>query len=283
MQPNGAIRRRRWLARLVAAGVVAAGSVVTIAAPAQAAVSGVRVIEDTWYAYSGTTRGLVRCNSGEKMLGGGVLVMDLDPNIRLVESYPSSDTTWQFTVYNPTQNIREIHGRAICATGVDGYERVSDDGYLDSGGSVATITATCPSGKTSIAGGFRFEAAEIHSGQMKASASYVSGSRWKAQIRNDSVQDYTGYVYAICTSLTGRTTGSTALTVNAGSTTWYTTNCGSSKWLVGGGWITNENTSHNVVTASLPTDATNDFWKINLANPDSIAHTVQHVHVCMPK
>ena len=51
----------------------------------------------------------------------------------------------------------------------------------------------------------------------------------------------------------------------------------------GGGWVTNENTSYNIVTASIPTDASNDYWKINLSNPDSVAHTVQYMHLCLPK
>jgi hypothetical protein len=94
--------------------------------------------------------------------------------------------------------------------------------------------------------------------------SNVSGSGWQVQIRNDSVANYAGFAQVICTNLAGRTTGSTTVTVAAGSTTWSAADCGNAKWLVGGGWVTNQNTPSNIVTAALPTDDANDYWKINL-------------------
>lgn len=130
-------------------------------------------------------------------------------------------------------------------------------------------------------GGHQIQAYEYDRDKLKASASYVSGSTWRAQIRNDSFGANGGVVQAICTSLPGRTTGSTSVSVGAGSTAWQAKDCGATRWLVGGGWITNQNIPHNIVTAALPTDAANDNWKINLANGDSVAHTVQLIHVCL--
>jgi hypothetical protein len=283
---HGASRwgRLRWLARAAAAAVVAAGSVVAVATPAQAAVTSVRIVEDIWYA-SGmtTTTGAVYCNADEKVLGGGVLVMNLDHKIRLVESWAPSDTWWRWAVYNPTQTVREIHGRAICAKGVSGYERKQSAAYNLVGNSVTTLSASCPAGKTSISGGFMIQAVEYDRGKLKASVSNVSGNGWQAQIRNDSVASYGGFVQVFCTSLGGRTTYSTTVNVAAGSTTYSWEDCGPNKWLVGGGWVTNQNTSSNIVTGALPTDSAYDQWKINLSNPDGAARSVQLVNVCLNK
>ena len=90
-------------------------------------------------------------------------------------------------------------------------------------------------------------------------------------------------VQVICTTLTGRTTKFSQMTVNPGSTAFFQSDCGSDKWLVGGGFITGENTPHNIVVGATPGDAANDFWKVNLSNPDTVVHTANHVKVCMPK
>jgi hypothetical protein len=271
---------RRWLARGVAAAVIAAGSVIAIATPAQAAISSVRIVEEIFdvQSYSTGTEA-VFCNTNEKVLGGGALVMSLNSSVKLLESYAFKDHQWRVRLYNPTSTWQEVRVRAICATGVDGYERkMTTDGVAPN--TTKDITSACPAGKTSIAGGFGIYDTYL----AKASASYAYGTGWKVQIRNDDPYKHPAInVQAICTSQTGRSYAWITVTVNAGSTNVYTGNCGSNKWLVGGGWVTNESTPYNIVTASIPTDATNDYWKINLSNPDSVAHTVQYMHLCLPK
>jgi hypothetical protein len=129
--------------------VIATGSVVAVATPAHAAVTSVRVVENIWYAYGMTTSlGGIQCNADEKVLGGGALVMNLDPNIRLVESFASTDTKWWWAVYNPPQTVREVHGRVICAKGVSGYERKSSPAYSLMGNSVTDLTVTVAAGST---------------------------------------------------------------------------------------------------------------------------------------
>ncbi|MBX6749545.1 MAG: hypothetical protein IRY85_07685 [Micromonosporaceae bacterium] len=278
--------RPRWLAWVATVLVVTAGSVVAVAAPAQAAISNVRIVETIFFAPKmSTTLGAVDCNTNEKVLGGGLLVMGLDPNIRVIESLAKTDTKWGWAVYNPTQNIPEIHARAICAQGVTGYKRV--DGKADTvppGGAVKDITATCPSGMTSISGGFGIQANPFERDKLKVAASQVFGNGWKIQIRNDSVSPWAGFAQVICTTLPGRLTPDpVTVTVAAGSTTAASRDCGSNHQLVGGGWVTNQNIPHNIVTAAIPTDATNDNWKINLANRDSVSHTVKLIIVCLPK
>jgi hypothetical protein len=59
--------------------------------------------------------------------------------------------------------------------------------------------------------------------------------------------------------------------------------CGSSRWLVGGGFKTADDNPYNIVTAAIPNAASPASWKINLANPDTVAHTVGIVYVCLPK
>src|SRR5687768_2725702 len=148
------MRIRRW-SMLVAGAVVA---VVAIAAPAHAAVANVRVVEFIFNAPNhSTTLGPIHCRSGEKVLGGGALVMGLNTGVRLIESFALSDTTWRVAVHNESGGPQEIHARALCATGVAGYERKWVRGFPLRPNSVTDLTATCPSGKTSIAGGFQIQ------------------------------------------------------------------------------------------------------------------------------
>jgi hypothetical protein len=282
---KGRGRRPRWLAWVTTVLVVTAGSVVAVAAPAQAAISNVRIVETIFFAPKlTTTLAAVDCNSNEKVLGGGLLVMNLDPNIRVIESLAKTETKWGWAVYNPTQNIPEIHARAICARGVTGYNiKTGPSVTVPAGGSVKDITADCPSG-TSISGGFGIQANPFERDKLKVAASQPSGNGWKVQIRNDSVSAWAGFAQVICTTLPGRfIPDPITVTVAAGSTTAASRDCGSTRQLVGGGWVTNQNFRHNIVTAAIPTDATNDFWKINLANPDSVSHSVKLITVCLPK
>lgn len=39
----------------------------------------------------------------------------------------------------------------------------------------------------------------------------------------------------------------------------------------------------DILTGALPTDAANDYWKLNLANPDAAARSVQSIYACLPK
>lgn len=277
------ISLRRWLAGLAAATVVATGVIVAAALPAHAAVSSVRVVEIIWNAPNHTTSSAtLQCNTGETVLSGGALVMSLNTGVRLIESFASSNTKWSLSVHNESNGPQEIRARALCATGVAGYERRWVTGFQLKPNTVTDLTVTCPSGKTSLAGGFQTVASPVDRDRLKASASFVSGTGWKATIRNDSIATYSGNVQAICTSM-GRWWNQSTVTVTAGGTNVFTNHCGSSNWLVGGGWKTNENTPHNIVTAALPTDASNDYWKINLANPDSVSHSVQFLMICMEK
>jgi hypothetical protein len=273
---------RRWLAGFAAAAVVAVGTVAAGALPADAAIANVRVVEFIFNAPNhATTLGPVSCNSGERVLGGGALVMTLDTDVRLIESFALSDTTWRVAVHNESGSTQEIHARALCATGVTGYERKWARGFTLPPNSVKDLTANCPAGKTSIAGGFQIRANEADRDELKASASFATGNGWRAKIRNDSNATYNGDVQAICTSLTGRTISSITVTVNPGATAVVSSNCSSNR-LTGGGWITNQNIPHNIVTAALPGQAPDIHWKINVHNTDSVAHTVQYWHVCMP-
>jgi hypothetical protein len=56
---------------------------------------------------------------------------------------------------------------------------------------------------------------------------------------------------------------------------------GSSKSL-GGGGFKNIASGLNIVTAAIPTAGSPATWKINVRNPDTVAHTVGIYYICLP-
>lgn len=291
-------RTWRALPVAVAVAVAATTAAVAIASPAQAAGFTTRVVEYIWNAPTYTTSiGSVQCNSNEKVTGGGALVMSLNSNVRLIESFAVSDTKWQWVIHNNTNSVQEIHARAICITNTSGYERRWKRYTPLQPGSLTLVDVSCPAGKTSIAGGF-----QLHGGlfgnprKVKASASFFFGNAdkgWAFYLRNDDTVTFTGNVQAICISDRVQRwlydDRFDSVVVPPGQTRVLTDDCsfaprGYTWSLVGGGWnYVGSDSPHNIVTAALPTDATNDFWKLNLSNPDSKSHEFGLAIVCIAK
>lgn len=281
------MRPPRWLAGVATITVLATGAVMAIGTTAQAAVSNVEVreISGTWTVSPGVTgsNGLV-CASGEKVLQGGVLSMSLSNGVYLLASFASISNKWSWVIYNDTSSTQEIHARAICATGVEGWESRWATGTVPAGDS-AYIRAECPSGKDAIGGGWNDPLDRGKVGDWFVSASQLitlPAPSWRIHVTNDSSVALQGFAaQAICTSQTGSTLSISSVTVNPGQTAAKAVTCGSKAWLVGGGFK-NIASGLNIVTAAIPTAGSPDSWKINVRNPDTVAHTVGIYYICMP-
>jgi hypothetical protein len=276
-------RRTRWLAGLAAVAVVATSA---IAAPAHAEVSGivVREISETWNVSPGFASNGLYCAAGEKVLQGGVLSMTLSNGVYLLSSRATLSDKWGWEIYNATSSTQEIRARVICATGVEGWETRSVTGDIPARSS-ASLVAGCPSGKAAIGGGWVEPLAGSKRGYWFVSASqrYYSPTSWRIHVTNDSLSTIQGLTaQAICTSQSGSTQSTSSVTVNPGATAAKSVDCGSSKWLVGGGFL-NIASGRNIVTAAIPTAGSPATWKINVRNPDTVAHTVGIYYICMPK
>ncbi len=275
-------KRIRWLAGLATVAVVASG---VIATPAHAAVSKivVREISTTWNAGPGFSSNGLYCANGEKVLQGGVLSMSLSNGVYLLASFASGNNKWAWEIHNATTKTQEIHARVICATGVEGWESRSTTVNVPAGD--WSLQAACPTGKKAIGGGWDDPISHGKVGQWFVSASQpiASPSSWRIRVTNDSTSTLQNFIaQAICTSQTGSTQSFSSVTVAAGATAVKTVDCGSSKWLVGGGFG-NFTSGLNIVTAAIPSAGSPETWKINVRNPDTIAHTVWVYHVCLPK
>jgi hypothetical protein len=268
--------------------VVATGTVFAMTTAAQAAISNVEVreITGTWTVGPGVTgsNGLV-CAAGETVLQGGVLSMTLSNRVYVLSSYASSFDKWSWVVYNDTSSNQEIHARAICATGFDNWEARGIAETVPAGGS-KFISAACPPGKVAISGGWKVGRDRGKVGDWFVSASQpitLPTSSWRIHVTNDSSEALAAYsVQAICSSQTGSTLSTSSVTVNPGQTAAKAVNCGSNAWLVGGGFK-NIASGLNIVTAAIPTAGSPDTWKINVRNPDTVAHTVGMYNTCLPK
>jgi hypothetical protein len=145
--------------------------------------------------------------------------------------------------------------------------------------------AQCPSGKVAISGGWAepLDRGKLGHWFVSVSQRYYSPNSWRIEVTNDSSSALQGFgAQAICTSQSGSTQSTSSVTVNPGATAAKSVNCGSSNWLVGGGF--NNNASGlNIVTAAIPTAGSPATWKINLRNPDTVAHSVAIYYICIPK
>ncbi len=282
------MKLRKWQALLVTT-VVSAGAVIAVASAAQASISDIKVreITSTWTVSPGfSSNGLV-CASGEKVLQGGVLSMSLSNGVYLLSSFASVSNRWSWEIHNATSSPQQIHARAICATGVEGWEARWAIGDIPANDD-AFLSAPCPSGKTAISGGWNDPLSHPNVGHWFVSASQQitvlpSASTWRVHVTNGSRSAVQGFgAQAICTSQTGSTLSIESLTVNPGGTAAKSVNCGSSKWLVGGGFK-NFTSGLNIVTAAIPTAGSPATWKINVRNSGSVVATVGIYYVCMPK
>jgi hypothetical protein len=271
---------RKWCAALAGAAV-AVGAVVVVATQAQAAVSNIQVREITgsWNVNAGaTSTNALVCAAGEKVLQGGILSQTLSNGVFVLSSFSNADNRWFWQVYNDTFSTQEIHARAICATGVEGWSVKWGSGQVFGGTSGNVDSLSCPSGKTSIGGGWNTFNDNVP-GRYFVSDSLPVDKKWRVRVRSNMGMT-TMSVQAICTSQTGRTSDGFTTTVNPGSTAVGFGNCTSDKWLVGAGFNTSGDNAFNLVTAAIPNAGSPATWKINLRNPDTVAHDVQVVVVC---
>jgi hypothetical protein len=290
------MRFRKFPSLAAAAVLVATAGAVVIASPAQAAGFTTRIVEYIWNVptYS-TSVGTVQCNSDEKVTGGGALVMSLNSNVRLIESFAVSDTKWQWAIHNNTNAVQEIHGRAVCITNPSGYERVWNRYTPITPNTFQWVEAFCPNGKTSISGGFQFQGGLFGDRSKVAAKSSFPHSDlkygWAHYLRNDDIVTFTGNVQVICVSDVRRYTYDgryDVITVPAGQSRVGTDDCryagkGYTWSLVGGGWSSSVTSPYTAVTAALPTDGANDYWKINAVNADSVARDFTVKIVCIAR
>jgi hypothetical protein len=181
-----------------------------------------------------------------------------------------------------------VHVRALCARNVAGYSQTAlGPVSLPPNSSGNTGTATCPSGKVAIGGGFTTNANDFDRPRIKTAATFADFTNpavWNVEMRNDSLGFYSGGVQAICTTQTDRTrpTGKT-LSVGADSTLFDFDDCGSANSVaVAGGYRTVGDFPTSVVTGFLPTQGSVPQWKINLSNPDAVIRRVSTFHACLP-
>jgi len=283
--------RRRRLASIGAALAVlaAAGTVFAAAAPAQAAVTGAIAREGDafWVPSYGVADGAAICNPGEKVIGGGALIMSMDSSVRVSTSFANADYRWFVRIANPTSVYQEVHVRALCAQNVAGYEEREGAVSLPPYSSGNAGTAVCPSGKVAIGGGFITAAYDYDRSNIKVSASFADFSNpavWDITMRNDSGGYYGATAQVICTSQTNRSrpTGRTVI-VDAGSTLYSFEDCGSASLVtVAGGYREVGDFPAAIVTGFLPTQDSYPYWKFNFSNPESGFHQVSTFHACLP-
>jgi len=180
------MRFRRWH-NLLAAAAVAAGVVVAVAAPAQATVSNMQVREITgsWHVNAGaTSTNALVCAAGEKVVQGGILSQTLSTGVYVLSSYSNASNRWFWAVHNDTFSIQEVHALAICAVGVDGWAVKWGSGTVPGGSSADITSLSCPSGKTSIGGGWNNLNNNVP-GEWFVSSSYPSGNAWRVRVRSN--------------------------------------------------------------------------------------------------
>lgn len=286
-------RGGRWR-RLASIGAVlavcaAAGTVVATAAPAEAAVTGAVAREGAFINVPpfGVADGAAVCNAGEVVIGGGALIMSLDPSVRVSTSFANADFRWFVRIANPTSQFQEVHVRALCATNVAHYTQRFGSVLLPPFSSGNRGTATCDSGSVAIGGGFITAANDFDRPQIKVAETFADFSNpavWDLGMRNDSSGFYSATVQVMCTTQTNRSrpTGRT-VTVDAGSVVVSTEDCGSANLVsVAGGYRDAGDFPAAIVTGFLPTQDAFPFWKYNFSNPDPVAHRVSTFHACLP-
>ena len=260
---------RRWLGRLAAVTTLTVAASLLVAAPAHAAMAFHHALGSFSVPVLGTATGVAKCTSG-KVTGGGFEVALT--SVRVLDSYPSSDTEWRVTVENKTPNVQQVNIRAVCAVGVPGFARVVSDRFINAR-TILDNAVICPDGSRSMGGGFH-----LPNSGFVANESFDLNIGWQAKYRNGS--DVGGQVttYALCTTAPNRTTASFPQTISPGRWGRWHAWCATGQVASGGGWDVAGSPDRQIVTASFPDSG----WRWAVNNVSLTKHDLVYRIVCYP-
>lgn len=114
-------------------------------------------IATTTVQVQGTATVTAKCLQGEQLVSGGYVVPVVPGNIRVVESYPSSASTWTVTAVDYGSVSRAVNAFAYCLQASFSIGVVIPAGGTTSiaAGTSNSASAVCPSGGVATGGGFR--------------------------------------------------------------------------------------------------------------------------------
>jgi hypothetical protein len=273
---------KRWLVRLGAVALVASGSAVVAATPAQAFIPA--TVSMTLAA--GQTGSLTKsCGSPglpENVVNGGALVTT--PFVRVFQSYPSSDSAWTVSATNTSGSSQTVSIRVDCEAPLQSYLR-QPTAVFPVSGDVGDARASCGTGRTAMSGGWKFDNANFGLITSRASAD----NQWQVRAKNFNGSTARMDAYVVCVGNIGLArhyeprTGFLADTVPAGGLANWQGHCPNGWWTTGAGVNVTDFSGFLLVTGDLPTvnfSTTFDEWKFNFKNFDTTAHTIQHNLIC---
>lgn len=98
----------------------------------------------------------VSCKSStQKVVGGGFFIAgSASQQYYATWSYAGSNTSWNVAVRNNTGQAVSVKLYAVCATGLDLYQRLGSTWHLPGNTTSSTSSALCPSPRKALGGGF---------------------------------------------------------------------------------------------------------------------------------
>lgn len=271
------MNRRRWAVRVVTALLAAAAVPVAAGGAAQAAVSGLDLVETSVTVPANTTYEVpVTCRySGWTAVSGGWHVFSgSNLNGLFVRQSRPLSGGWLFSIRNNASVQQQMTLRVTCARDFVDTISVMSAGVSLPYGSSGTATATCPAGKKILGGGFM----SLSAGDVVPlwSAPQTSPQGWVAHFRNNGSAG-TGYAYAVCGTATTHYLQSTTTTINPGQEGVSNAGC-FQEYVSGGGW------KHNFTAYSPLRQAfsyTNKTWRNTVKAPPSSSIQITTYAICI--
>jgi hypothetical protein len=266
--------------------VVTIGATFLVATPAQARITSIQ-ISSWWYSVpahsvSGPLR--ISCPWGRQVTGGGGEATT--PAVKILASYPGIDNSfnppvsyWEIRARNDTGSTQTVKVWSICAAGIISYHHAAKNVSVPPQ-SWREVQANCPSGYTSMGGGYWTQ-----NNSVIASVSEVSGSGWFVRAFNTGSTTTSFNAYATCSgtaSIGSRRVLSSTNTLGPNGQAVRTHTCASNEFVTGGGFDKSPVDNWTIISASIPVEA--NGWTRNFLNLNpSVTYTVQSTTVCFQR